>query len=89
MLSGLLALHSLPIGQFPAIAPPAVTITATYPAADPQTMDATTTQYFACPASNFSLNHRKKRLLQATRLSLTMGAITRRKVMLESANLLF
>jgi multidrug efflux pump len=44
MLSGLLALHSLPIGQFPAIAPPAVTITATYPGADAQTLDATTTQ---------------------------------------------
>jgi multidrug efflux pump len=44
MLAGVLALHSLPIGQFPAIAPPAVTITATYPGADAQTLDATTTQ---------------------------------------------
>src|SRR5271156_4754132 len=44
MLAGVLALHSLPIGQFPAIAPPAVTIAATYPGADAQTLDATTTQ---------------------------------------------
>jgi len=44
MLAGVLALHSLPIAQFPAIAPPAVTITATYPGADAQTLDATTTQ---------------------------------------------
>jgi len=44
MLAGVLALHSLPIGQFPAIAPPAVTITATYPGADAQTLDATTTE---------------------------------------------
>ena len=44
MLAGVLALHSLPIGEFPAIAPPAVTITATYPGADAQTLDATTTQ---------------------------------------------
>ncbi|MFM0276516.1 efflux RND transporter permease subunit [Paraburkholderia sediminicola] len=44
MLAGVLALHSLPIGQFPSIAPPAITITATYPGADAQTLDATTTQ---------------------------------------------
>jgi Cu/Ag efflux pump CusA len=44
VLAGVLALHSLPVGQFPAIAPPAVTITATYPGADAETLDATTTQ---------------------------------------------
>ncbi len=44
MLAGVLALHNLPIAQFPAIAPPAISITATYPGADAQTLDATTTQ---------------------------------------------
>ncbi len=44
MLAGLLAIRSLPIAQFPAIAPPAVAITANYPGADAQTLATTTTQ---------------------------------------------
>jgi hydrophobe/amphiphile efflux-1 (HAE1) family protein len=44
MLFGVLAIRSLPISQFPAIAPPAVTITATYPGADAETLERTTTQ---------------------------------------------
>src|SRR5579875_2437738 len=44
MLAGILAIRSLPIAQFPAIAPPAVSITATYPGADAQTLENTTTQ---------------------------------------------
>ncbi|UIJ44069.1 efflux RND transporter permease subunit [Sphingomonas cannabina] len=44
MLGGVLALRSLPIEQFPTIAAPAVTITATYPGADAETMERTTTQ---------------------------------------------
>ncbi|WP_298283496.1 efflux RND transporter permease subunit [Novosphingobium sp.] len=44
MLAGLLAIQSLPISQFPAIAPPAVSITATYPGADAETLEKTTTQ---------------------------------------------
>ncbi len=44
MLAGLLAIRSLPIAQFPAIAPPAISITATYPGADAATLEATTTQ---------------------------------------------
>ena len=44
MIGGLLAIRSLPISQFPSIAPPAVTITATYPGADAQTLENTTTQ---------------------------------------------
>ncbi|MGK6320081.1 efflux RND transporter permease subunit [Sphingomonas sp. DT-204] len=44
MLGGALALRSLPIEQFPTIAPPAVTITATYPGADAETLERTTTQ---------------------------------------------
>ncbi len=44
MLAGALAIRSLPIAQFPAIAPPAVSITATYPGADAQTLENTTTQ---------------------------------------------
>ena len=44
MLAGGLAIRSLPISQFPEIAPPAVSITATYPGADAQTLENTTTQ---------------------------------------------
>ncbi len=44
MLAGVLAIRTLPIAQFPAIAPPAVSITATYPGADAQTLENTTTQ---------------------------------------------
>jgi HAE1 family hydrophobic/amphiphilic exporter-1/multidrug efflux pump len=44
MLTGVLAIRQLPIAQFPAIAPPAVSITATYPGADAQTLENTTTQ---------------------------------------------
>jgi len=44
MLAGVLAIRSLPIAQFPAIAPPAVAITASYPGADAETLATTTTQ---------------------------------------------
>ncbi|MCD2322785.1 efflux RND transporter permease subunit [Sphingomonas sp. IC-56] len=44
MLAGVLAIRSLPIAQFPEIAPPAVTVTATYPGADAETLERTTTQ---------------------------------------------
>jgi HAE1 family hydrophobic/amphiphilic exporter-1/multidrug efflux pump len=43
-LFGLLALRSLPIAQFPALAPPQISITANYPGADATTLDKTTTQ---------------------------------------------
>ena len=44
MIAGALAIRVLPIAQFPAIAPPAVSITATYPGADAETLERTTTQ---------------------------------------------
>ncbi len=44
MMAGIIAIRSLPIAQFPAIAPPAVSITATYPGADAETLERTTTQ---------------------------------------------
>ncbi|NLS26932.1 Multidrug efflux pump subunit AcrB [Sphingomonas sp. S2M10] len=44
MLAGILAIRTLPIAQFPEIAPPAVSITATYPGADAKTLENTTTQ---------------------------------------------
>jgi HAE1 family hydrophobic/amphiphilic exporter-1/multidrug efflux pump len=44
MLAGFLAIRTLSIAQFPTIAPPAVTITATYPGADAETLEKTTTQ---------------------------------------------
>ncbi|KQN00519.1 MULTISPECIES: efflux RND transporter permease subunit [unclassified Sphingomonas] len=44
MLFGILAIRSLPIAQFPEIAPPAVSISATYPGADATTLENTTTQ---------------------------------------------
>jgi len=44
MVGGFIAIRSLPIAQFPSIAPPSVSITATYPGADAQTLENTTTQ---------------------------------------------
>ncbi|MDI1297051.1 MAG: efflux RND transporter permease subunit [bacterium] len=44
MLAGLLAIRSLPVAQFPEIAPPTVGISTTYPGADAQTLESTTTQ---------------------------------------------
>ncbi|HWK36962.1 efflux RND transporter permease subunit [Sphingomonas sp.] len=44
MLAGALAIRSLPIAQFPEIAPPSVTVTANYPGADAETVERTTTQ---------------------------------------------
>ena len=39
VLGGLLAMRSLPIAQFPLITPPQITITTTYPGADPITVE--------------------------------------------------
>ena len=44
MLAGIIAIRSLPVAQFPEIAPPAVAITASYPGADAETLERTTTQ---------------------------------------------
>ncbi|MFC0202887.1 efflux RND transporter permease subunit [Novosphingobium soli] len=44
MMAGILAIRSLPVSQFPEIAPPTVTINATYPGADAETLERTTTQ---------------------------------------------
>ncbi|AXB78464.1 efflux RND transporter permease subunit [Novosphingobium sp. P6W] len=44
MMFGAIAIRSLPISQFPEIAPPTVTISATYPGADAETLERTTTQ---------------------------------------------
>ncbi|WP_313806244.1 efflux RND transporter permease subunit [Sphingobium sp.] len=44
MLAGLLAIRSLAVAQFPEIAPPAVTISASYPGANAATLESTTTQ---------------------------------------------
>ena len=44
MLAGALAIRSMAIAQFPNIAPPAISVTATYPGADAQTLENTTTQ---------------------------------------------
>ena len=44
MLAGVLAILTLPISQYPTVAPPAVTITATYPGASAQTLENTVTQ---------------------------------------------
>jgi len=43
-LFGLLAIRTLPIAQFPALAPPQIGVTAIYPGADATTLDKTTTQ---------------------------------------------
>jgi len=44
MLAGGLAIFTLPIAQYPTIAPPSVAITATYPGASAQTLENTVTQ---------------------------------------------
>ena len=44
MLAGGLALHSLPVAQYPAIAPPEIGVTAVYPGADARTLEDTVTQ---------------------------------------------
>jgi multidrug efflux pump len=44
MLAGVLAIASLPIAQYPTIAPPAVSVTATYPGADAETLETSVTQ---------------------------------------------
>ena len=44
MLAGILAIRSLPIAQFPEIAAPKVTVATSYPGADAQTLENTTTQ---------------------------------------------
>jgi hydrophobe/amphiphile efflux-1 (HAE1) family protein len=44
MLGGVLAILTLPISQYPVIAPPAVAITATYPGASADTLEASVTQ---------------------------------------------
>src|SRR5438046_2344742 len=44
MLAGVLAIKTLPIAQYPAIAAPAVTISASYPGASAKTLEDTVTQ---------------------------------------------
>ena len=44
MLAGGLSILSLPISQYPAIAPPAISISATYPGASAKTLEDTVTQ---------------------------------------------
>src|SRR6478609_3320743 len=43
-LFGLLSARSLPIAQFPALAPPQISVSAVFPGADATTLDKTTTQ---------------------------------------------
>ncbi|MGC4015081.1 MAG: efflux RND transporter permease subunit [Luteolibacter sp.] len=44
MIAGVISIQSLPVGQFPVISPPSVSITASYPGADAETLAKTTTQ---------------------------------------------
>jgi multidrug efflux pump len=44
MLAGLLALRSLPVAQYPSIAPPAISIQVTYPGASAETVQSTVVQ---------------------------------------------
>ncbi|MGN0902778.1 MAG: efflux RND transporter permease subunit, partial [Succinivibrio sp.] len=44
MLAGLFSVSTLPVSQYPTIAPPAVSIRATYPGADAQTVERSVTQ---------------------------------------------
>lgn len=44
MLAGVLAINNLPIAQYPSIAPPAISISATYPGASARTLEDSVTQ---------------------------------------------
>lgn len=44
MLAGALAIRTLPIAQYPAIAPPAIAISATFPGASADDVQSTVTQ---------------------------------------------
>ena len=44
MLGGALAIHNLPISQYPAIAPPSIYIQAVYPGASAETVENSVTQ---------------------------------------------
>ena len=44
MLGGALAIHKLPISQYPPIAPPSISITAVYPGASAETVENTVVQ---------------------------------------------
>ena len=44
MLAGALSILALPVAQYPAIAPPTVAISATYPGASAKTLEDTVTQ---------------------------------------------
>jgi multidrug efflux pump len=44
LLAGVIALRALPIEQYPAIAPPSLTLSATYPGADASTLETNVTQ---------------------------------------------
>jgi len=44
MLAGIIAVKSLPVAQYPSIAPPAITITANYPGASARTLEDSVTQ---------------------------------------------
>ena len=44
MLAGLLSMRTLPVAQYPAIAPPTIAVSATYPGASAQTVQDTVTQ---------------------------------------------
>ena len=49
MLAGLLSIFNLPVSQYPRIAPPQVTVSATYPGASAETMSRTVTQIIEQP----------------------------------------
>ena len=44
MVAGVLAIYSLPISQYPPIAPPSISIVASYPGASAETVENTVTQ---------------------------------------------
>jgi len=44
MLTGVIAIVRMPVAQYPPIAPPAITVTSTYPGASAETADTTVTQ---------------------------------------------
>ena len=53
MVAGLLAIHTLPIAQYPPIAPPSIAIDAFYPGASAETVENSVTQIIEQKMSGF------------------------------------
>jgi hydrophobe/amphiphile efflux-1 (HAE1) family protein len=72
MVVGTLSITSLPVAQYPSVAPPSVSVTATYPGADAKTLEDTVTQVIEQKLNG--IDH--LRYIEATSQSAGMATIT-------------